>query len=106
MAFFRLIRSFDAITVELSHGNASHPNVPNVTGAMTQWIQDNDPGWGRIVGMLVELQANTGRVTAEQNEADSVSLLMWTPDRKWRSRLNVTFLKRRYGTIRQILLRR
>jgi len=41
--------------------------------------------------MLVELQVNTGRVTAEQNEIDSVSLLMCTSNREWISRLNFTF---------------
>ena len=41
--------------------------------------------------MLIELQANTGRVTAEQNEIDSVSLLMCTPNWKWTSRLNIAF---------------
>src|SRR5580658_7800043 len=105
MAFFRLIRSFDAIAIELSDGNASHPNVPNVTGPMTLWIQINDPRWRRIVRMLIELQANRGRVTAKQNETDSVTLLMWTPHRKWSPRLNFTFFRRFCETIRGILLR-
>src|ERR1700685_3811907 len=105
MAFFRLIRSFDAIAIELSHVNASHPDMPNVTGPMAYWIQINDPRRRRIVRMLVELQVNTGRVTAEQNEIDSLSLLMCTPNRKRITRLNVTFLRRCCETIRQILLR-
>ena len=43
MAFFRLIGPFDAIAVELTRGNASHPNMPDVTGPMAHWIQVNDP---------------------------------------------------------------
>src|SRR4051812_34637229 len=106
MAFFRLIWSFDAITIELTRINASHPNMPNVTGPMAYWIQINDSRRRRIISMLVEFQANTSRVTAEQNEIDPVSLLMCTPNGKWIARLNITFLRRRYETIRQFLLRR
>jgi hypothetical protein len=56
--------------------------------------------------MLVQLQANTGCVTAEQNETDSVSLLMRTANWKRSSRLNFTFLRRRRETIRRIQLHR
>ena len=56
--------------------------------------------------MLVELQTNQGRVTAEQNEIDSVPSLMCAPNRKWISRLNFTFVRRHYETIPQLLLYR
>src|SRR5579863_3196548 len=104
MAFFWLIRSFDSIAIELSAANTPHPNVPNVTGPMAYWIQINDPRRRRIIRILVEFQANPRRMTAEQNEIDSVTLLMCTPDGKWIARLNITFLRRLYETIRQILL--
>ena len=83
MAFFRLIGSSDAIAIELTRGNASHPNVPNVASSMTHWIQLNDPRRRRIIRLLVEFQANTGRVAAKQYEIDSISLLLSTPNRKW-----------------------
>ncbi len=44
-------------------------------------------------------------MAAEQNEIDSVTLLVCTPDRKWIARLNITFLGRSYETVRQFLLR-
>jgi hypothetical protein len=106
MAFFRLIRPFDAIAIELSAVNTSHPNMPNVTGPMAYWIQVNDPRRRRIIRMFVKFQANTCRVTAKQNEIDSVSLLMSTPNREWIARLDITFLRRCYEIVRRFLLRR
>jgi 3-deoxy-D-arabino-heptulosonate 7-phosphate (DAHP) synthase len=103
MPFFRLIRPIDAITIELSHGNASHPHVPNVTGPMADWIQINDPSGGTVIGVLIELKVHPGRVAAEQNEIDSVSLLMGTSNRKWISRLNFTSVRRSYQIIHGIL---
>ncbi len=47
----------------------------------------------RIVRILIELQANTGRVTAEQDEINSVSVLMCTPNGQRISCLNLTFIK-------------
>jgi hypothetical protein len=47
---------------------------------MARPIQINNLGWRRIVGILIQLQANTGRVTTEQNEINSVSALMCTPE--------------------------
>src|SRR5579859_1299738 len=98
MAFFWLIRSFDSIAIELSAANTPHPNMPNVTGPMTYWIQINDPRRRIIIRILVEFQANPCCVTAEQNEIDSVTLLMRTPDGKWIARLDITFLRRRCET--------
>jgi len=69
--------------------------MPDVTGPMARRIQINDLAGRRIVSISIELQANTGRMTAEQNEIDSVSLLMCTADGQWVSRLNVTVLKGR-----------
>src|SRR6202142_4688741 len=103
MAFFRLIGSFDAIAIELSRVNATHPDMPNVTCPMTNWIQFNDPRRRRIIRIFVKFQANACRVAAEQNEIDSVSLLMCTPNRKWITRLNITLFRRFYETIRQFL---
>ena len=100
MAFFRLIRSVDAITIELPRDNAAHPNAPNVASPITDWIEINDSARRRIVGIPVKLQANTGRVTADQNETDSVSLLMRTTNRKRRSRLDVAFIRRCRETMR------
>jgi hypothetical protein len=60
---------------------------------MTCRTQINDLGWTRIASILIELQANTGRVTAEQNEINSVSVLMCTPNGQWISCLNLAFLK-------------
>jgi hypothetical protein len=38
MAFFRSIRSFDPIAIELTRANAPQPDVPDITGAMTHRI--------------------------------------------------------------------
>jgi hypothetical protein len=103
MAFFRLIGSFDAIAVELTRGNAPHPHVPHVTGPMTRWIQVNNLGGRSVASILIELQANTGRVTTEQNEINAVSGLMCTPDRQWIPRLNFPLLRRCCESIRRIL---
>ena len=78
--------------------------MPDVAGPMTHRIQINDSARRRIVRILIELQTNTGCVTAEQNEIDSVSLLVCAPNRERISRLNFTLLSRCYETIRQILL--
>jgi hypothetical protein len=103
VAFVRSIGSFDAIAVELTWRNAADPNMPDVTGPMSHRIQINDPGRNRVLRILIELQANTGRVTAEQNEISSVSVLMCTP-RQWVSRLNFTVLRRSRQAVRLILL--
>ena len=106
MALFGLIRTLDAITVELTCGNASHPHMPDVAGPMTHWIQINDLRRRRVASISIELEANTGRVTAEQNEINSVSVLMCTAKRQWTSRLNFTHLRRCRETIGRILLYR
>src|ERR1700728_3715537 len=105
MACLRLIWAFDAIGIELPHGNSSHPNVPDVTGPMTNRIQIDDPGRRRIVRMRVELQANTRRVAAEQNKIDAVSHVMGTADRERTSDLNLILLRRCRETAGQIRLR-
>jgi len=56
---------------------------------MKRGIEVNDSRGRRIIRMLVELQPNTGRVAAQQNEVDPFSLLMRSPDRKRTSRLDV-----------------
>src|SRR5579872_2328929 len=96
VAFFRFIWSFDAVAVQLARGNASQPNVPNIASAMARRIQMNRLAGRRIVSRVVELQVNTGRVSAEQNKINSVSLLMRTADGQWISHLNITFFKGRF----------
>ena len=104
MALFRLIGPFDAVAIELTRGDASHPHMPHVTGPMTRGIQINDLRRRRVASISIELQANTGRVTAEQNEINSVSVLMCTPNRERISPLNFTLLRRSGKTVRRILL--
>ena len=104
MAFFRLIGSFDSVAVELTRGDASHPHMPHVTGPMTRGIQINDLRRRRVACISIELQANTRRVTTEQNEINSVSVLMCAPNRQRISRFNFTLLRRSGKTVRRILL--
>src|SRR5579864_3117906 len=104
MAFFRLIRSFDAITVELTRGNTPHPQMPDVARPMTHRIEVNDSGRRRIVRILIELQTNRGCVTAKQNKIDSSSLLVGASNRERISGLNVARLRPLCESIRQILL--
>src|SRR5579864_7486587 len=86
MALLRLVGSFDAIAIKLTRGNTSQPHMPDVTCAMACRIQINDLARRRIVSVPIELKTNPGRVTAEQNEIDSISVLMRTANRQWVSR--------------------
>src|SRR5579863_3228512 len=104
MALLGSIRPLDAITVELTRGNASHPHMPDVACPMTHRVQVNDSARRGIVRLLIEIETNTGRVTAEQNKINSVALLVGASNWEGISRLNIAHLRRCCGeTIRQIL---
>src|SRR5438105_5169965 len=79
MTQFRLIGSLNAVTVELTRRNTSHPNMPDVAGPMTRRIQINAPCRMRVVGILIEFQVNSRCVAAEQDKIDSVSGLARPP---------------------------
>src|SRR5215831_5141599 len=102
MAFFWLIRSFNAIAVELTGRNATDPHMPDVTGPMAHWIQINNPGGGPVTSVLIELTSHSGRVTAEQSEIDPISPLMRTPGHR-ASCQNTTRLRRCLASIGSIL---
>src|SRR5215475_6429664 len=105
LALFRSIGSFDAIAVELTGGNASYPNMPDVTGPVTHRIEINDPGGGRVIRVLIELKAHPGGVTAEQGKIDALSVLVCAP-RQWIPRLNFTVLRRSSKAVPRTLLYR
>src|SRR5215469_6792311 len=79
MAFFWLIRPFNAIAVELTSRNVTDPHMPDVTGPMADWIQVNHPGGGAVIRVLIELESHFGRVTAEQSKIDAISPRVRTP---------------------------
>src|SRR5579871_4688373 len=103
MTQFRLIGSLDAIAVELTRRNTSHPNMPDVTSPMTRGIQINAPGRMRVTRILIEFQVNTRRVAAEQDKINSVSGLMRASNRQRVSRQNLTLQERPLQRVRSIL---
>jgi len=103
MTQFRLIGALDAIAIELTRRNTSHPNMPDVTGPMTHRIQINAPGRTRVVRILIEFQVNTGRVAAEQDKLDSVTGLVRAPDGQRISRQNLTLHESQLESVRFIL---
>ena len=67
------VRSRDAKPVELARGDAGQPHVPDVAGLVAGGIEDDAPRRHGVVGVGEEVEADAGRVPAEDGEVDAVS---------------------------------
>lgn len=82
MSFAWLVRTVDAIRVELTGTNPFYPNMPHVARAIACGIEIDDLARLCIRGMLKQLQANASGIAAEESEVHSVAGLscpQWQP---------------------------
>jgi hypothetical protein len=66
-----LVRSVDAVAIELAGLDALNPDVPHVTGVVASGVKTYDPASLGILGKIEELQLDAGRISAEEGEIDS-----------------------------------
>ena len=78
------VRSGDAKAIELPRPNPFEPNVPDVTRLVSRRVEDDGAGRRGVLGTVEQVEADAGRVPAEDGEVDAVTSHV-SPERKRRA---------------------